>query len=67
LNVGHNVQFFLNGTALGDPARRSEWSFTNLDRGEYQLRAELVDERGRLLQSADTTFSVIKHLPKKKP
>lgn len=65
LSTGHTVQFFLNNTVQGEPARRSEWSFSNLDRGDYQLRAELLDERGRVLQSASGNFAVVKHLPKK--
>lgn len=66
LDYAHKVQFFLNNAALADPERRAEWSFNNLERGDYELRAELVDQNGKVIQSASTHFAVVKHLPKKK-
>jgi hypothetical protein len=46
---GHRIQYFLNGEPHGRRTVDTEKTFTNVDRGEHQLSAVVVDGAGKTL------------------
>ncbi len=64
LSEGHKIQLYLNGQAYGEATNQFVWALQNLDRGEYQIKAELRDQRGRVLKSTQSSFVVIKRVAK---
>ena len=46
---GHRIQYFLDGKPHGRRTVDTEKTFTNVDRGEHQLSAAVVDKSGALL------------------
>jgi hypothetical protein len=43
---GHRIQYFLDGKPHGRPTVDTEKTFTNVDRGEHQVSAAVVDNSG---------------------
>ena len=50
-NLGHRIQFMLDGVEQGEPGRSSAVTFENLDRGSHTLSARLVDADGATLET----------------
>ena len=55
---GHKVRFWINGKAVTKPQRGLRHSVTNMDRGTHQLKAELLNRAGNVLESATSTVHV---------
>ena len=43
---GHRIQYFLDGKPHGRPTVDTEKAYTNVDRGEHQLSAAVIDKDG---------------------
>ena len=54
----HRVRFLIDGEAVSGPKRSLLHSVTNMDRGTHQLKAELLDQAGNVLESASSTVHV---------
>ena len=55
LQPGHELQIFLDGVRVAEvPQGQSQFTISEVFRGERQLRAVIVDERGRELASSAT-------------
>jgi len=56
LAAGHRIQYFIDGAKVGRTTSLAQL-FPEIDRGEHQLRAEIVDENGDVVtSSASITF-----------
>ncbi|MDP4535052.1 DUF4124 domain-containing protein [Alkalimonas collagenimarina] len=51
---GFQVQLLLNGDKTGQPQTNTTFALRNLDRGEYQLQMQLIDQSGKLIAASDT-------------
>lgn len=49
IQAGHRVQFYLDGQASGSPSSALTTSFSNVDRGEHQVEAAVIDVSGKPL------------------
>jgi hypothetical protein len=59
LRPGHNLRLYLDGERQELPANSTTAQLENVVRGVHTLKAEVVDEKGKiLLASAPTTFVV---------
>lgn len=57
--LGHRVQFYLDGTPNGPLIDRTSITLSNLDRGEHTLSASVIDMDGKVLASTgDITVHV---------
>lgn len=53
LRQGHQIQFLLDGSAHGEPVAGTSTVLTDINRGEHQIGATLIDEQGEILLRAD--------------
>ncbi len=79
VRMNHRVQFFLNGEPYGTPVGKTSLTISNLDRGDYNLSATVVDADGKALISTGNVVLYMKrhsilhnpptpaHLPAGKP
>jgi len=59
LQTGHRVRFLLNDRALGAPISGTSLVIDELIRGSHQIRAQILDNDGRVLkESAPVTIHV---------
>lgn len=57
VQAGHRVQFFLDGEAIGAPSSVLKTSFANVDRGEHQVEAAVIDVSGEpILRTSSVRF-----------
>jgi hypothetical protein len=61
---GHRIQYFLDGIAQGDATDSSTLTLTNIDRGEHQLSASVVDAQGGILMETPLTTVFVKRTSK---
>lgn len=54
----HEVRFWINGKAVSKSQRSLVHSVTDMERGTHQLKAELLDQNGKVLKSATSTVHV---------
>lgn len=55
------IQVFLDGNALGKPEKATQYNLTNLERGQHELYAAVVNDQGAvLLKSNSITFSLFR-------
>lgn len=52
LRDGHRVRLLLDGQPAAEPVASTAFTLVNVDRGEHQLEAEVLDARGRVLARA---------------
>ena len=58
LDRGHRVRFFIDGQAVAGPQRTLSHKVRNMDRGTHQIRAEVVNHSGKVIQTAESTVHV---------
>ncbi len=51
---GFKVQLLLDGKIYEKPQTHSMFALRNVDRGEHQIKLELLDEKGKVIASSDT-------------
>jgi len=54
LAAGHELQLFLDGQRVADTPRGTQFTVSEVYRGEHRLRASIVDQGGRELVSSET-------------
>ena len=54
LAEGHQLHVYLDEQRVADQLRGTQFTISEVYRGEHRLRASIVDERGRELVSSDT-------------
>ncbi|HYQ71295.1 MAG TPA: DUF4124 domain-containing protein [Gammaproteobacteria bacterium] len=60
--LNHRLQFYLNGEPYGTPVGKTSLTISNLDRGDYQLSAAVVDAGGKtLISTGDVVFFMKRH------
>ncbi|GAA5192636.1 DUF4124 domain-containing protein [Ferrimonas gelatinilytica] len=68
---GHRVQLFLDGVQVRTLGGGGSFALDNLDRGEHQLQAKVVDKNGKVLASSPLrTVYLHRHsilIPAKRP
>ncbi len=61
LQPGHKLRIMLDGKAQGKASGQTSLSLSNLDRGEHQISAEVLDKAGKVLKrSAPVRFNVFR-------
>ncbi|WP_448213488.1 DUF4124 domain-containing protein [Colwellia sp. MEBiC06753] len=50
---GHHVQLYLDGEPYKEPQNHSMFALRNIDRGEHQIKIELLDEKGKVIASSE--------------
>jgi hypothetical protein len=59
LSQGHSIQYYLDGVAHGAAIDSTSLTLTNVDRGQHQLSASVLDAAGTvLISTAETTVFV---------
>lgn len=53
LQAGHLVQFRLNGQAYGKPQSTASTTLNNIDRGEHQISAQVLNQTGQILKQSE--------------
>jgi hypothetical protein len=62
VRLNHRVQFFLNGEPYGKPVGKTSLTISNLDRGDYNLSATVVDADGNaLISTGDVVLFMKRH------
>ena len=51
---GHRIQLYLDGKAHSKPQTHSMFALRNIDRGEHQIKMELIDDKGKVIASSDS-------------
>ncbi|MEE9342091.1 MAG: DUF4124 domain-containing protein [Gammaproteobacteria bacterium] len=60
-DVGHQIQFYMDGYKQGKASSRASVSLVNVNRGEHSVYAQVIDDQGKVVQrSATVTFSLHK-------
>jgi len=55
--AGHRVQFFLDGEPIGEPSSGPITNLANVDRGDHQVEAAVIDVTGKeILRSSPVRF-----------
>lgn len=69
LRKGDLVQLYLDSRKIGPPQDDLTFILNNVDRGEHQLSAEVVDKQGKaIMKSPSVTFFMLRILvPKNRP
>ena len=49
---GLKIQLYLDGKPTQEPQTHSMFALRNIDRGEHQIRMELIDEKGKVIASS---------------
>ena len=62
--LGHSIQFYLDGVAYGASTDAVTLTLANVDRGEHQLSASVVDAAGKVLISTAGTTVFVKRTSK---
>lgn len=52
LATSHRVRLLLDGKKVDKPKRSLRFTLLNIDRGSHDLKVEIIDSRGRLIQSS---------------
>ncbi|GLP97594.1 DUF4124 domain-containing protein [Paraferrimonas sedimenticola] len=55
LSPSHRLALYLNGKAYSVPQRNGMFRLVNIDRGEHNLSAKLIDKNGKVLASSAET------------
>ncbi|AMO58458.1 DUF4124 domain-containing protein [Endozoicomonas montiporae] len=55
---GHKVRFFIDGKLVSGPQRLLSHNVKNMDRGTHQLKAEVLDNSGKVIQKTESTVHV---------
>ena len=64
LQAGHLVRLYHNGRRHGTPTSATSFSLTNLNRGEHQVRAEIIGSNGKIKSKTQVvTFFVKRYNP----
>lgn len=50
---GHLIQLLLDGVPHGKPQAYSMFALRNIDRGEHQIKMELLNEKGKIIASSE--------------
>lgn len=50
---GFRVQLYLDGKPYQDPQNHSMFALRNIDRGEHQIKIELINEKGKVIASSE--------------
>lgn len=59
LAASHTIQLVVNGEPFGQPTQKTEFQFSNIDRGSHIISANIVDGSGKTLAStSDITVHV---------
>ncbi|NQY62540.1 MAG: DUF4124 domain-containing protein [Alteromonadaceae bacterium] len=53
---GLNIQLNFDGKPYGKPQNHSRFALRNVNRGEHQIKMELLDQRGKVIASSVITF-----------
>lgn len=59
LDDGHQVSYYMDGVKAGSSPSMSQL-FTDIDRGEHQVRAEIINENGAVLASSQSVTFFMK-------
>ncbi|RLA03748.1 MAG: hypothetical protein DRQ45_02260 [Gammaproteobacteria bacterium] len=59
-SLGHSIQYYLDGVAHGAAIDRTTLTLANVDRGQHQLSASVLDASGNVLISTSETTVFIK-------
>ncbi|MFD2167198.1 DUF4124 domain-containing protein [Thalassotalea euphylliae] len=51
---GFRVQLYLDGKPYQAPQTHSMFALRNVDRGEHQVKIELINDKGKVIASSDT-------------
>lgn len=60
LQFGHSIEFLLDGISVARGGATSH-QFLNVDRGEHQITAQIVDRSDQVLSSSTVTFYMKRH------
>ena len=60
LDEDHRVQLLLDGAVVGSPGRASTWELADVERGEHNIRVEVIHKAGKLLGSAQGKFMLFR-------
>lgn len=52
---GLKIQLYLNNKKHGKPQGQATFSLHNIDRGEHQIKLVLIDQKGKVIASSETT------------
>ena len=55
---GHRVRFFIDDQAVAGPQRALSHKVRNMNRGTHQIRVEMVNHSGKVIQTAENTVHV---------
>lgn len=55
LQPGDKIQLYVDGKSFGNPVDSNSLTVTNLDRGQHQLEAKVIDKNGQELISTGST------------
>lgn len=62
---GHNIQLYLNGQPYEKPQQQAMFLLRGLDRGEHQVRMELINNNGKIIASSDSVTFYMHRASKK--
>lgn len=49
---GYRVQLYVDGNPYKDPQTHSMFALRNIDRGEHQIKLELINDKGKVIASS---------------
>ena len=52
---GFKIQLYVDGKAHQGPQKHTLFSLKNIDRGEHQIKMELIDKAGKVIASSEVT------------
>ncbi|WP_286264303.1 DUF4124 domain-containing protein [Thalassotalea atypica] len=50
---GHKIQLYLDGNPHKKPQTHSMFALRNIDRGEHQIKMDLIDDKGKVIASSE--------------
>ena len=53
---GFRVQLYLDGKPHKDPQTHSMFALRNVDRGEHQIKMDLIDDKGKVIASSESNY-----------
>ena len=60
LDEDHRVQLLLDGSVVGSAGRATSWEINDVERGEHNIRVEVIHKGGKLLGSAQSKFMLFR-------
>ncbi len=58
LSYSHRVRVLMNGQPVDKPERSLNVHIPNIERGTHRIKAEVIDQKGKIVKSTESTFYV---------